>query len=72
MCPDRIRRGARCPTCKGPVQWSGNRARPFCSVRCKLIDLGAWLDEAHRLPGPPLGPEPGEPEGPRREPPEPD
>jgi uncharacterized protein len=24
---------------------------PFCSERCKMIDLGKWLDEEHRLPG---------------------
>ncbi len=24
---------------------------PFCSNRCKLLDLGAWLDEEHRIPG---------------------
>ncbi len=23
---------------------------PFCSERCKLLDLGAWLDEEHRIP----------------------
>jgi len=45
----------RCPTCGQPVDWVGNPARPFCSLRCKLVDLGRWLDERHRLPGPPLG-----------------
>jgi endogenous inhibitor of DNA gyrase (YacG/DUF329 family) len=34
------------------VKWtSGNPYRPFCSERCKLIDLGAWADESHRIPG---------------------
>ena len=46
--------GPRCPTCDRPVSWPGNPARPFCSLNCKLIDLGAWLDEAFRVPGPPL------------------
>ena len=27
------------------------RWKPFCSERCKLIDLGAWIDECHRIPG---------------------
>lgn len=48
----------RCPTCGHPVTWPGNAARPFCSVRCKLIDLGGWLDETYRMPGGPLGREP--------------
>ncbi len=26
---------------------------PFCSERCKLLDLGGWLDEKHRIPGEP-------------------
>jgi endogenous inhibitor of DNA gyrase (YacG/DUF329 family) len=30
-----------------------NPAHPFCSGRCKLIDLGNWLDGAYRIPGPP-------------------
>ena len=34
-----------CPTCKATVKWtSQNPYRPFCSERCKLIDLGAWAD----------------------------
>lgn len=43
---------AKCPTCGRPVAWTAeNRERPFCSVRCKLVDLGAWLAEEHRVPG---------------------
>ena len=35
----------KCPTCRKPVEWSQeNKFRPFCSSRCKLIDLGAWLE----------------------------
>jgi uncharacterized protein len=41
----------KCPTCKRPVEWSPDSPyRPFCSERCRLIDLGAWLHEAHRIP----------------------
>ena len=41
-----------CPTCQRPVEWSaGSRYRPFCSERCKLLDLGAWMSEKHAIPG---------------------
>ncbi|MFO7528165.1 MAG: DNA gyrase inhibitor YacG [Marinobacter sp.] len=41
----------QCPTCKQSVEWSeDNRYRPFCSERCKLIDLGAWANEEYRVP----------------------
>jgi len=40
-----------CPTCAEIVEWSPARPwRPFCSERCRLIDLGNWLDESHRIP----------------------
>jgi endogenous inhibitor of DNA gyrase (YacG/DUF329 family) len=43
---------APCPTCKRPVAWTDtSRWRPFCSERCKLIDLGAWAAEKHAIPG---------------------
>ncbi len=43
-----------CPTCRKPVRWHvENRFRPFCSERCKLIDLGAWASEQHVIPGDP-------------------
>jgi endogenous inhibitor of DNA gyrase (YacG/DUF329 family) len=41
----------KCPTCKRPVEWSEESVyRPFCSDRCRLIDLGAWFGEQHRIP----------------------
>jgi len=41
-----------CPTCGKLVEWSqSQRWKPFCSERCKLIDLGDWIDERHRIPG---------------------
>ncbi len=46
--------GARCPTCRGEVAWAGNPHRPFCSLTCRLVDLGVWLDERYRIVGPPL------------------
>ena len=40
-----------CPTCGGDsVYASSNPYRPFCSERCKNIDLGAWASENFRLP----------------------
>jgi endogenous inhibitor of DNA gyrase (YacG/DUF329 family) len=41
----------KCPTCKRPVEWSPESPyRPFCSDRCRLVDLGAWFSEKHRIP----------------------
>ncbi len=41
----------KCPTCQAPVLWQPeNEYRPFCSHRCKLIDLGAWADESYKVP----------------------
>jgi endogenous inhibitor of DNA gyrase (YacG/DUF329 family) len=41
-----------CPTCQKPVEWSpASPWRPFCSERCRLIDLGAWITEQHAIPG---------------------
>ncbi len=41
-----------CPTCNARVAWTAEqRWRPFCSERCKLIDLGEWLEENHRIAG---------------------
>ena len=41
-----------CPTCGAPVEWSAaSPFRPFCSDRCKLIDLGAWAAEDHKIAG---------------------
>lgn len=39
-----------CPACSGPAPWQGNTHRPFCSLTCRLIDLGVWLDEGYRVP----------------------
>ncbi|MGH9870896.1 MAG: DNA gyrase inhibitor YacG [Pyrinomonadaceae bacterium] len=41
----------RCPTCNREVQWQDNPFRPFCSERCKLLDLGKWVSEEYRVPG---------------------
>jgi endogenous inhibitor of DNA gyrase (YacG/DUF329 family) len=52
MQDDTGQRQVKCPTCGKPAPFTkGNRWRPFCSERCKLIDLGAWFDESNRIPG---------------------
>ena len=40
-----------CPQCRKPVHWrTDNPHRPFCSERCKLIDLGDWASEKNAIP----------------------
>ncbi len=39
-----------CPTCHKSVSWEGNASRPFCSERCRLIDLQGWFGEHYRFP----------------------
>lgn len=47
-----------CPTCGKLLTWDKNNPfRPFCSERCKLIDLGEWASESHRIPGEKVNPE---------------
>ncbi len=42
---------ARCPICGKDVRpRSENQAFPFCSPRCKQVDLGKWLNEDYRVP----------------------
>ena len=42
-----------CPNCGNPVPWTPESEwRPFCSERCRLIDLGEWLEERHRISEP--------------------
>jgi len=45
------RKVVSCPRCHAAVEWvPENRHRPFCSERCRLIDLGAWASEGYRVP----------------------
>ena len=43
-----------CPTCKKVIENAPDDfpSRPFCSGRCKLVDLGNWLDGVYRISGP--------------------
>jgi uncharacterized protein len=49
----------KCPQCNKPTPYEGNPWRPFCSERCKLIDLGQWAEGAYAIPAqePPEGEE---------------
>jgi uncharacterized protein len=40
----------KCPTCDKPFESETSPAKPFCSTRCRQIDLGRWLSEEQRLP----------------------
>ena len=41
----------KCPNCGKPVPWTPESPyRPFCSERCKTLDLGAWASESYRIP----------------------
>ncbi len=43
-----------CPSCRQPTPFGpGNRWRPFCSERCRGMDLGAWASEDYRVPAAP-------------------
>ncbi len=47
-----------CPQCGERVAWTeASTYRPFCSRRCRMIDLGDWLDERHQIPGEPALPD---------------
>jgi len=42
----------QCPQCNKDVPWQQDQAwKPFCSERCKLIDLGEWASEGHKIAG---------------------
>lgn len=48
--PEKITK-VNCPTCGTKVAWlPENKWKPFCSQRCKLIDLGEWATEKFRVP----------------------
>jgi uncharacterized protein len=53
-------RVVKCPQCGTPVPWTpDSKWRPFCSERCKTIDLAAWASERYRIETP-QKPEPGD------------
>ncbi|NTU42894.1 MAG: DNA gyrase inhibitor YacG [Nitrospirales bacterium] len=46
-----------CPTCRKKTTWEENPWRPFCSERCKMVDLGKWAAEEFKVPGEEIGKE---------------
>ncbi|HEX4926268.1 MAG TPA: DNA gyrase inhibitor YacG [Bdellovibrionales bacterium] len=40
----------KCPTCRKDTNYEANPHRPFCSERCRLLDLGAWAQEKYAVP----------------------
>jgi endogenous inhibitor of DNA gyrase (YacG/DUF329 family) len=47
--------GPKCPICRRDASTTAdNKSRPFCSPRCKLIDLDRWFSGSYRVPGPPV------------------
>ncbi|MEW5744100.1 MAG: DNA gyrase inhibitor YacG [Nitrospirota bacterium] len=56
-----------CPVCKRTTTWEENPWRPFCSERCKLVDLGKWAAEEYKVPGEPSRDEENERSGEDRE-----
>ena len=47
-----MKQQVKCPTCGKYVEWSEKHPwRPFCSDRCRMIDLGSWADENYRIKG---------------------
>jgi len=45
-------REAPCPTCRQSGPWLTGAHTPFCSERCRMVDLGKWLGEEHRITSP--------------------
>lgn len=39
----------KCPICGVITTWEENDNRPFCSARCKMIDLGKWASEDYKI-----------------------
>lgn len=49
---DKTKNTITCPTCGQTNTWTENNTfKPFCSERCKLIDLGEWASEERRITG---------------------
>ncbi|MBI4208904.1 MAG: DNA gyrase inhibitor YacG [Deltaproteobacteria bacterium] len=46
---------SRCPVCRASTRWEGNSYRPFCSERCRWLDLGAWIQGRYIVPGEAVG-----------------
>jgi endogenous inhibitor of DNA gyrase (YacG/DUF329 family) len=40
----------KCPNCKEKFNYYSSEFRPFCSDRCKMVDMGHWLNESYTVP----------------------
>jgi len=48
------RRTVACPACGKPALFAPENAwRPFCSERCRMVDLGGWASESYKIPAKP-------------------
>ena len=52
MTEQRARPMVKCPTCQQRGDWFAARFGPFCSERCKLVDLGKWFSQEHAISEP--------------------
>ena len=56
-------RTVACPACGKPALFAPSNAwRPFCSERCRMVDLGGWASESYRIPAKPGSPPETDPE----------
>lgn len=46
----------KCPHCGTKFSYYESKFRPFCSERCRMVDLGHWLEESYRIPEKPKNP----------------
>ncbi len=52
MSEHRSLKNIKCPTCRKVGDWFAGPYGPFCSKRCRLVDLGKWFNEEHRISEP--------------------
>ena len=58
IAPMKTTREVNCPVCGAVVPWAPeSQYRPFCSNRCRKIDLGAWANDEYKIPAAPGDPD---------------
>jgi len=65
--PESLKSTPTCPRCGTPISWEGNPYRPFCSRRCRELDLLKWLKEEYRIPEEIREEDPGGPSSPEED-----
>lgn len=53
-------RDVNCPSCRKKFNYYDSEFRPFCSEKCRLVDLGHWLTESYSVPAEKLTPDEAE------------